>query len=110
MASEIERLKSFRKENKLTQVQMAALLGIPQSYYSDIERGKKAIRFQHIKILAEKYNLDSDWLLVGSKEKEESQKTIQKLNQENIDYSNYIGQLKKQVELLNLLIAEYEKK
>lgn len=45
------RLKELRKAKKLTQEQLADMVGISQAYISDIEKGKKDIDFS----LAERF-------------------------------------------------------
>lgn len=45
------RLKELRKAKKLTQEQLADIVGISQAYISDIEKGKKDIDFS----LAERF-------------------------------------------------------
>lgn len=108
------KLKVFRKKLNLTQVEISKTLNIPQSYYSDIELGKKAIRYHHIKILTEKYDLDPKWLLNDSENQSESKNENLKLQasaleKENRDRHIYGISLQKHVSLLNQVIQELEK-
>lgn len=56
-------LKPLRKEKKLTQKQMAALLGCTEQHYQKIEYGKVNIPSTTIIFLAEYFGVSADYLL-----------------------------------------------
>ncbi len=49
-------LKRFRKDNNLTQTQMAEIFGCKQSYISDIERYRRPMPNAYIKALVNRFN------------------------------------------------------
>ena len=46
------RLREFRRERNLTQLQMATKLGIDRTFISDVERGRKSISLGMLEIVA----------------------------------------------------------
>lgn len=61
-----ERLKHVRKQLAKTQQQMADVLGVLQSSYSQIEgTGKSDITVKHIITLAEQLNVNPNFILLG---------------------------------------------
>lgn len=63
MPSVPQRLKTLRKEAKLTQADVAKYLNISESAYGYYEQGRNEISISGIKQLAEKYNVSVDYLL-----------------------------------------------
>ena len=57
------RLKEFRKENKLTQEKLAYILNTSQSTIADYERGKNIIPTPFLYTICKKYNISADYLL-----------------------------------------------
>lgn len=57
-----EKLKSLRKSLKLSQSLMANKIGIKQAYYSELERGDKAISGNVLKMLVSECNVNPEWL------------------------------------------------
>ena len=57
------RLKEFRKENKITQVNLAELLNTTQSTIAEYERGTNLIATPFLYTICKKYNISSDYLL-----------------------------------------------
>ena len=57
------RLKEMRKECKLTQKQVAAMLGITESTYCGYETGKRQPDLQKVSELAKIFNVSVDYLL-----------------------------------------------
>ncbi len=57
------RLKEFRKDNKLTQVEIASFLHIDQPTWSAYERGKNLIGTPFLYMICKKYNISADYLL-----------------------------------------------
>ena len=58
-----ERIKELRKEAKLTQKQIAEKLNMPQSLYSNLERGIKQANQKRLKQFSDFYNVSTDYLL-----------------------------------------------
>ncbi len=55
---EIFDLKRFRRDNRLTQTQIANLFGCKQSYISDIERFRRPMPEAYMKILLDRFNAE----------------------------------------------------
>ena len=62
-----ERLKYLRKENKLTQAEIAKFLGISTRTYQDYEAGKFKPTHENLMKLAGLFNVTVDHLLGGGK-------------------------------------------
>lgn len=58
-----ERLKSLRKEIKMSQSDIGEFLGIMQTVYSRYERGAGTIPIEHLLKLADLYNVSTDYIL-----------------------------------------------
>jgi len=58
-----KRLILVREQLGLKQKQLAAALGLPSSYLSDIEKGKVNPGFNFLMRLYRKYKVSLDWLL-----------------------------------------------
>ena len=58
-----ERLKTFRKERKITQVKLASILNTSQSAIVGFERGRNIIATPFLYELCKKYHLSADYLL-----------------------------------------------
>ena len=57
-----DRLKTLRKEKKLTQKELAEQIGIKQNSYSDWETGKTEPSFENLIKLADLFGISLDWL------------------------------------------------
>ena len=57
------RLKSLRKEHRLTQKAMADLLGKTERHYQDIEAGKINVSATMLMALAQQFSVSTDYLL-----------------------------------------------
>ena len=57
------RLKEFRKENKLTQVDLAKILNTSHSMISEYEKNIKIISLANLYTLCNKYKISADYLL-----------------------------------------------
>lgn len=60
-----ERLRKQRKHLRLTQEEAAEMLGISVTFYGEIERGKKGISLEKVKLIDEKLNLEPTYLITG---------------------------------------------
>lgn len=58
-----ERLKNFRKENKLTQLKLATLLNTDNSTISKYEQQRNPIATPYLYTICKKYNISADYLL-----------------------------------------------
>ena len=58
-----ERIKELRNEAKFTQKQIAEKLDMPQSLYSNLERGIKQANQKRLKQFSDFYNVSTDYLL-----------------------------------------------
>ena len=58
-----ERIKALREDNDLTQEQIAKMLDIAQTTYSQYEKRKRAMPIEHIMALCDYYNVSADYLL-----------------------------------------------
>lgn len=63
-----ERIKLIRRQNKLTQIEFAQSLEISQGTLSEIESGKAKPSFDVLVLLAVKYMVDMNWLIINRKE------------------------------------------
>ena len=57
------RLKEFRKENKLTQIKLANILNIGNGTIAEYERGKNLIATPFLYDICKKYRVSADYLL-----------------------------------------------
>ena len=57
-----ERIKELRIKNEKTGIYVSTILGIDQSYYSKMEKGKHAIKLETLFRIAELYNVSLDYL------------------------------------------------
>lgn len=65
-----ERIKKLRVDNEKTGINVSTILGIDQSYYSKIEKGKHQIKLETLYKIAELYNVSLDYLTGRSNKKE----------------------------------------
>ncbi|MCM1365414.1 MAG: helix-turn-helix domain-containing protein [Faecalibacterium sp.] len=63
MTSLIQKLRSLREDNDLTQQQVADFLGTSQTMYARYERNANELPIRHLISLCELYNVSSDYLL-----------------------------------------------
>lgn len=63
-----ERIKLIRRQNKLTQIEFARSLEISQGTLSEIESGKAKPAFDFLALLADKYMIYMNWLIINRKE------------------------------------------
>lgn len=56
-------IKQWRKENKITQEQVAEALGIKRPNFARLETGKYGFKAEHIKKIAETFHVSADTLL-----------------------------------------------
>lgn len=61
----LERLKKLRKLLSLSQKEFAEKIGIKQSSYSSIEKGRRSLADRYIKSICMAYNVNEQWLRTG---------------------------------------------
>jgi len=69
-----DKFKFVRKNNRLTQAQMATLLEVKQPFIVAIEKGLSQLPYEKAEIIASKFDIDIEWLLsddVAPKPKQE---------------------------------------
>lgn len=57
------RIRTLRRELKLTQVAMADHLGVDRSFLSDLENGKKSVSLSYLETIAQGFKLSLSQLL-----------------------------------------------
>ncbi|MBP1533538.1 MAG: helix-turn-helix transcriptional regulator [Ruminococcus sp.] len=65
-----QRLRDLREDRDLNQTQIAELLFTSQTVYSRYERGARSIPVEHLLILADYYNVSTDYILGRTNKKE----------------------------------------
>lgn len=81
-----ERLKTLRKEKKLTQKELAEQIGIKQNSYSDWETGKNEPSLENLIKLADLLEVSIDWLFGREQMKVKKRSPAQLLdNEKNIE-------------------------
>ncbi len=65
-----DRIRDLREQKKLTQQQIAEVLGIRQQVYSKYELGVRSLPLEHLMKLCKYYGASADWIL-GLTDKEE---------------------------------------
>ena len=59
----LRRLRDLREDHDLKQVDIAKILKIQQTVYSRYERGFQNIPLEHLVVLADFYNVSTDYIL-----------------------------------------------
>lgn len=103
-----ERLKTIRKELGISQKDMASSLGFKQSYYSDVENGKRNVTGKVIESLQKKFNVSSDWILTGNGNHflTISEKIIPS---KNVPPAYYTAEISKGIDFIRRFHSELEK-
>ena len=85
-----ERLKTLRKEKKLTQKELAEQIGISQKSYSHWETGKNEPSLENLIKLADLLEVSIDWLFGREQMKVKKRSPAQLLdNEKNIEKMRY---------------------
>lgn len=69
-----KKLRKVRKDNRLTQTEMADKIGMSLSAYNKAEKGRSFMRDSNIDRVAELFNVDVNWLIGKGEKGEENQK------------------------------------
>jgi len=67
-----DRIRDLREGKKLTQQQVADVLGIRQQVYSKYELGVRSLPIEHLMKLCQFYHASADWIL-GLRDETEQQ-------------------------------------
>ncbi len=58
-----DKIRDLREERKMTQQQVAEILGIRQQVYSKYELGVRSLPIEHLIKLCKFYKASADWIL-----------------------------------------------
>ena len=58
-----QRIRRLRREKEIAGADIAKKLGISPQYYYELEKGKKRLSSEHLKVIAECLSVSSDYLL-----------------------------------------------
>ena len=78
-----ERLKTIREELNFNQLEFSKILEIRQSYYSEMETGKRPVSRKVVNKLRSEYEISTDWMYTGEGDKNIAKKDI-KTDQKNV--------------------------
>lgn len=88
-------LKKLRKEEEITQVELAAVLNYGSSTISNYESGKNEPSFSDLIKIAEHFDVSLDFLLTGSDKKDEIRRSSEQLMDDDFEkIMEYIDFLK----------------
>lgn len=90
-----KRFKQIRKDNNLTQKEMAAIIGLSAPAVSAIEQGLYTPNFDVMRIIKKKFKVDYEFLIDGEHSNE-----IKNLRQENAKLKEELARLTKVVDRL----------
>ena len=100
-----ENIRKIRKERKLTQEDMAHLLGISVTAYRDLERGNTSIMNAHVLRIAELLETSTEEVVLGYRPVQVPGKRLEEMQAE---YSDKIDALETEIEYLRKLVKSLE--
>lgn len=100
-----ENIRKIRKERRMTQEEMADMLGISITAYRDLERGSTSIMNGNVLRLAELLNTSTEEIVLGYRP---IQMPGKKLEEMKAEYSARIESLEKENEYLRKLVKSLE--
>lgn len=100
-----ENIRKFRKERKMTQEEIADMLGISITAYRDLERGSTSIMNGHFLRMAELFDTSTEELVLGYRP---AQMPGKKLEEMQAEYAVRIENLEKENEYLRQLVKSLE--
>lgn len=100
-----ENIRKIRKERRMTQEEMADMLGISITAYRDLERGSTSIMNGNVLRLAELLNTSTEEIVLGYRP---IQMPGKKLEEMQAEYSARIENLEKENEYLRKLVKSLE--
>lgn len=100
-----ENIRKIRKGRRMTQEEMADMLGISITAYRDLERGSTSIMNGHVLRLAELLNTSTEEIVLGYRP---IQMPGKKLEEMQAEYADRIADLEKENEYLKKLVKSLE--
>ena len=100
-----ENIRKIRKERKMTQEDMAHLLGISVTAYRDLERGNTSIMNAHVLRIAELLETSTEEIVLGYRP---VQLPGRKLEEMQAEYSERIASLENEIDYLRKLVKSLE--
>lgn len=100
-----ENIRKIRKERRMTQEEMAHMLGISITAYRDLERGNTSIMNTHVLRIAELLNTSTEEIVLGYRP---VQMPGRKLEEIRTEYSERVAALEKEIEYLRKLVDSLE--
>ena len=100
-----ENIRKFRKQRRMTQEDMAHLLGISVTAYRDLERGNTSIMNAHVLRIAELLETSTEELVLGYRP---VQMPGKKLEEMQAEYAEKITALEKENDYLKKLVKSLE--
>ncbi len=100
-----ENIRKIRKERRMTQEEMADMLGISITAYRDLERGSTSIMNGNVLRLAELLNTSTEEIVLGYRP---IQMPGKKLEEMQAEYCARIESLEKENEYLRKLVKSLE--
>lgn len=100
-----ENIRKIRKQRKMTQEDMAHLLGISVTAYRDLERGNTSIMNAHVLKIAELLETSTEEVVLGYRPVQMPGKRLEEMQAE---YSDKINALETEIEYLRKLVKSLE--
>ena len=100
-----ENIRKIRKQRKMTQEDMAHLLGISVTTYRDLERGNTSIMNAHVLKIAELLETSTEEVVLGYRPVQVPGKRLEEIQAE---YSDKINALETEIEYLRKLVKSLE--
>lgn len=100
-----ENIRKIRKQRKMTQEDMAHLLGISVTAYRDLERGNTSIMNAHLLKIAELLETSTEELVLGYRP---AQMPGKKLEEMEAEFSERIVALETEIDYLRKLVKSLE--
>ena len=100
-----ENIRKIRKQHKMTQEDMAHLLGISVTAYRDLERGNTSIMNAHVLKIAELLETSTEEVVLGYRPVQVPGKRLEEIQAE---YSDKINALETEIEYLRKLVKSLE--
>ena len=100
-----ENIRKIRKERRMTQEEIADMLGISITAYRDLERGSTSIMNGHVLRIAELLDTSTEEIVLGYRPVQMHGKKLEEMQAE---YASRIENLEKENEYLRKLVKSLE--
>jgi transcriptional regulator with XRE-family HTH domain len=94
------RIKELRQEKKLNKKEFAKAINVDNSQYSKIENGKLTPTIEHLMEIYSKFNVSTDWLLMGEGKMYRDAESLPQSNSETFFYKE-LKELNREIGALN---------